>query len=70
MGNSIYESSNNFNDSIMNTYFALKALDGLTKSNTVTQITTSEWVMFGCVIALSCIIFHFTDKKYGNISKK
>jgi len=54
----------------MNTYFALKALDGLTKSNTVTQITTSEWVMFGCVIALSCIIFHFTDKKYGNISKK
>lgn len=54
----------------MNTYFALKALDGLTESNTVTQITTSEWVMFVCVIAVNCIILHFIDKKYGNISSK
>ena len=47
----------------MNTYFALKALDGLNNSNTISKITVSEWVMLGCVLIGSCVIFHFTDKK-------
>ena len=58
----------------MNTYFALKALDRLTESNTVIQMTTSQWVMFGVLavsaLAVNSIILHFIDKKYGNISSK
>ena len=58
----------------MNTYFALKALDGLTESNTVIQMTTSQWVMFGVLavsaLAVNSIILHFIDKKHGNISSK